>query len=187
MVAADGPEVETKETRGLRPKSVGVGGPISPVKRGANVVVLDFQPVERRRLVGTIDAAYGALHEIATPLKMAISQTRGLLARFEHLLAKLTDRLEHPKAWLTSRPADPSHEVPGDEPLHQVKGVVRRSPFNGSVENKGRGLQREAADEDRERSEGPLLIGIEQVVAPGDRVAEGALAIWKVTRAAGQQ
>ena len=37
----------------------------------------------------------------------------------------------------------------------------------------------EAADEDRERPEGTLLVWIEQVVAPGDRVAQGPLTGWQ--------
>ena len=50
-----------------------------------------------------------------------------------------------------------------------------------------RRLQREAAGEDGEAAEEGLLVGGQEVVAPGDRVAHGALARGAVARPAGQQ
>ena len=50
-----------------------------------------------------------------------------------------------------------------------------------------RGLQREAADEDREPAEEALLLGCQQVVAPGDGIAHRLLPRRQVARASGQQ
>ena len=56
-----------------------------------------------------------------------------------------------------------------------------------STENSFRGLQGKTAAEDGEAPEERLLVGIEQVVAPGDGRAHAAQACRLVARAAGQQ
>src|SRR5688572_20520550 len=48
-------------------------------------------------------------------------------------------------------------------------------------------LQRGPTNEDAELTEERLLVGIEQVVAPGDGVADGLLAGRKIAGAAGKQ
>ena len=64
-------------------------------------------------------------------------------------------------------------------------GSIPRSP---SASPDGlRRLQREPADEDAEASEQSLLFGRQQVVAPGDRIAQRLLAGRQVPRAARQQ
>ena len=47
--------------------------------------------------------------------------------------------------------------------------------------------KRAATDEDREQAEEPLFLGIEQIIAPLDRVAQGLLACGHISRIAGQE
>ena len=72
--------------------------------------------------------------------------------------------------------------------LWSTSAPSRSSTSTGSPPgDRLRGLQREAADEDGQAPEERLLLRGEQVVAPGDRVAQGALAGRGVARPAGQQ
>src|SRR4051794_17190784 len=91
-------------------------------------------------------------------------------ALFEPLDGVLANRLEHPEAALG---------VPDEALLDQRLERVQVGP--GDIFG---GLDRAAAGEDAERGEEPLLVGRQEVVAPGDRRAERLLARVGVAAAA---
>ena len=108
-----------------------------------------------------------------------------LAARLELLYGILADRLQHPEARLTVRAVLLTEQALGGQRRHPVQDVQPDSAVR--VTDRLGCLQRAAADEDPEASVQCLLLGAEQVVAPGDRVAEGLLARRQVACTAGQQ
>ena len=113
-----------------------------------------------------------------------------LAARLQPLQRVLADRLQHAEARRAGRArrlpqqaagsardaAAPSSRRPGRQPL-----AVRRAG------RRPRRLPSAAAGEDGQPPEERLLRSVEQVVAPGDGVAQRLLAGRQVARAAGQQ
>ena len=96
-----------------------------------------------------------------------------LLLRGQLLERVLADRRQHPE--------------PRSVPLQQAVVEQRRDAVERRVAHRDGGLEREAAAEDGQlREQGPL-VGAEQVVAPGDRVAERAVPLGQVAGAAAEQ
>ena len=112
------------------------------------------------------------MQQLDEPLRMPAPDVI-LLARPRELLERvLPQRLEHPVA-----PAVGAHKAPVDESFQRVKlGVA-----DGL-----RGLKRAAAGEHRQPGEQPLLLLVEQPVAPVDRRLQRALAPRRVARPAGK-
>ena len=107
-----------------------------------------------------------------------------LAGRVELLERVLADRLEHPEARLAVGVlAQPQQQALLDERVEVFEGVARAVRV---ADGRGR-LEPEAADEDGQAPEQRLLPLEQQVVAPGDRVAQRPLALVGVLGAAGQQ
>ena len=104
-------------------------------------------------------------------------------AGVELLQGELADRLQHPEARLPLSTLGLANEALVDERGERGKNV---EPVAGCISGLGR-LQRPAAGEDRQPAKQRLLAGREQVVAPGDGVAQRLLARGQVAGAAGQQ
>ena len=102
----------------------------------------------------------------------------------ELLAGVLADRLEHPEARLAVGVlAEAQQQALLDERVEVFEGVARAVRV---ADGRGR-LEPEAADEHGQAPKQRLLALEQQVVAPGDRVAQRALALVGVQRAAGQQ
>jgi hypothetical protein len=96
-----------------------------------------------------------------------------LAGPIERFVRKLADRLQEGVALLVE-----AHEALLDERLQDVElgfGHLLRS------------VERPAAGEDREPPESLLLLGREQLITPGDRAAQGSLALRQVAGAAREQ
>src|SRR5262249_41025439 len=138
-----------------------------PLQRGTKVVVVPLQAIEA---LGLARGGGGEREEVGG---VPLLDSRGLAARLQHLQGVLADRLQHPEARLGIR-ADLLQQALRDQRAHAVEYVdaeraVRVADVLGSLEGA-------AADEDRETPEQRLLLGVEQVVAPGDRASERLLA-----------
>src|SRR5215210_3562320 len=108
-----------------------------------------------------------------------------LAARLELLYGILADRLQHPEARLTVRAVLLTEQALGGQRRHPVQDVRPEGAFG--VADRLDCLQRAAAHEDRQASVQRLLLGAEQVIAPGDGVAEGLLAGRQITCTTGQE
>ena len=123
----------------------------------------------------------------------------GLAARLESIVGELADGLQHEVAGLIGRPWRSLQQALVDERRDAVEDgdgkaeggrraiVVYSSSVCPSARDGFGCLQGEAAGEDGQPAEEGLFVGGEQVVAPGDRVAHGALPRGQVAGAAGQQ
>src|SRR5829696_7610807 len=131
---------------------------------------------------------------------MGIADGGFLAARRELLKAELTDRYQHAVAGLSALSAGACQQAPVDELLEDRDGG--RKTENGSVvalpfprvpsrcrfpKHRFGRLQSEAAGENRQAAEESLLIRREQVVGPGDRVAQRAVAVRPVALAPTQE
>jgi len=104
----------------------------------------------------------------------------GLAARLEALRGVLSDRLQHHKARFLVLPAYGSFGSRRQQAVvHQRRQPLQDVPLFGPIRagatNRLRRLQGKAAGEDGETTEQCLLTGIEEVVAPRDRVAQRVL------------
>ncbi len=109
---------------------------------------------------------------------------RRRLAALRQLLQRVgADRLQHREARLPIRVGRRVHESLVDQRRHPVQDVARARADGHRL---GR-LQGEAADEDGQPAEQRPLLAGQQVVAPGDRVAQGPLPRRGVARAPRQQ
>ena len=112
--------------------------------------------------------------DLCVPLPNAIC-----LARLLQLVAGVfADRLEHVEARLTVRVVPPDEQILLDERLDQIERAVA----NGLDH-----VESGTAGEHGEPREEPLLVWLEQLVAPVDRRSKRLLAVGNVTRASGQQ
>src|SRR3712207_649395 len=130
-----------------------------------------------------------------------------IVLRRQSLQSELADRLQHPEANASQptvrRRLLPLKQTAVDEKgdtVENVRGNRRQGtgngrrpsscslfPVPGSPADGFRRVEGEAAGEDREAAEQRLLVGREEVVAPGDGVAHRLEARRHVTRAAGKQ
>jgi len=111
---------------------------------------------------------------------------RRLAALLQELRRVFADRLQHADARLLVgplplRPPEQALLDEGGQPRHHPRARVAVV-----AHSRGR-LRGAAADEDGEPPEERALGGREQVVAPGEGVAQGALARWQVVPPARQQ
>ena len=110
--------------------------------------------------------------ELEEEIDVPTPHLRELPALVETLECKLPNRFEHPEPTLFL-----ARQALLDE---RRKGVqIRLDDLLGSCE-------RETAHEDGEPREELLLFLVQQLVAPGNRVPEGALPVGKITGASGE-
>ena len=118
-------------------------------------------------------------------LGVATAQRCRLAAGLELFQGILTDRLQHPEAQLAV-PGSPSRRTRLLATSDSRPSRLSTSPSSRSAHGVG-GFQRPAADEDGEAAEEAALGLVQQVVAPGDRVAQRLLTGRQVACAAGQE
>jgi len=115
---------------------------------------------------------------------MPSPQVPELPARLDLLQRELADRLQHPESRLPLLLALAQQALVDQRP-EPVQHVDAQAAPDGA-DRLGR-LQGTAAHEHRQPTEQSLLRPIQQVVAPGDRVAQGLLPTGPVRRASRQQ
>ena len=142
--------------------------------------MLELQSIQPAASVWPAQARLGALGQRQEVLGMATSQRLELAGPGELFEAEFTNRLEHAQAQLTVGGAHRSQQVLGHQRIDQVEDLAL-------VADGCRRLEAAAADEDRQAAKQRLLVRLEQVVAPGDGVAQRLLAGRRVARAARQQ
>ena len=96
----------------------------------------------------------------------------------------LVDGFQHRQAQLTIRGVLGAQQVLAHQRLEHVGDRPTRLV---AVADGFSGCRRPSTGKDRKLSEEAGLLGVQQVVAPSDRVADGLLALGQVARAALQQ
>ena len=122
-------------------------------------------------LATTVIRRFGKAHEL-----VGVTRAKGglLTGLDEALQPVLADRLEHEQALVPDR-------------LEQAEVDERRELAHGRFADRLSGLDREASREHREPGQQTAARLVEQLVAPLDRRAEGALALGRVAGAVGQE
>jgi len=149
-----------------------------PLERPQEVRVLVLEPPHPGRGVAS-QSGGGPLGETRVVLGVAAVERGAVAPGGQPLQRVLADRLEHEQPRLPVEVAL-AHEVVLDQLRERVEHAWGRADRLGRVE-------REAAHEDGELVEQLLLGLLEQLVAPGDRVAKGALALVGVAAAAREE
>ena len=117
---------------------------------------------------------------------MAPSDAGRLAARFQLLQRVLADRLQHPEARLAvRRPRLRRTRLLATSDSRPSSTSMPRSPSASQTASAASSVQ--PPDEDRQAAEQAPLVLVQQVVAPGDGVAQRLLAGREIARAAGQQ
>ncbi len=102
-------------------------------------------------------------------------QFAALSQGFQSILA---DRLQHDEEWLPFLPLSLLQQV-----LVQERGDFIQGPFRSPIKPSADGLdcfQGAATDEDRDLPEEALFLGAQEIIAPGDGVAQGLLPGWGI-------
>jgi hypothetical protein len=110
---------------------------------------------------------------------------RRLAGPRELLLGVLADGLKHPEARLLAGTDGALDQAAVDQYPEPLEHVASRQ-VSAAADGLGR-FQRPATGEDGQAPEQRLLTRAEQVVAPGERLAQRLLALRQVGRPAGQQ
>src|SRR5687768_9992277 len=111
---------------------------------------------------------------------MSPSYARPLTALFQPFQRVLPDCLEHPEVGLAVRVFAASDQVLGDERLQPVQEVDVEIARITEIAGRLGGLHGPSAHEGRELPEETPLVLVEEIVAPGDRVAERLVSIRKI-------
>ena len=123
------------------------------------------------------------IRQVAEDRGVAPLAERPLAGRLELLPGVLADERMAAEQRLAVLGRHDPQQALVDERDEAVEGRRARGVRVGVGDPLGR-LGRPVADEDRQPAEEGLLVGLEQVVAPGDRAAERPLAFGQVARAA---
>src|SRR2546425_6457328 len=104
---------------------------------------------------------------------MSLASDFLLPARRENLQPILADRLQHQEAWLLAFLLDLLQQALVDKRGDCIQDWLHLIARHAA--HRLDGLERATTGKDREPPEKPLLVGIEEVVAPGNSIAEGLL------------
>src|SRR5215207_3490632 len=154
-------------------------------ERRAEVVVLGLEPVEPEELVARPQALVGLFGEAGELERVAAEQVLVVAGVKEMFQCVLADGRQHREARLARSVLGFPQEAPVDERPDSFQHIGR-GLAGGSDNALGR-LECEAAHEDRQaRVQAALFVG-EEVVTPGDRLANGALARRHVRASRGRE
>ncbi len=145
--------------------------------------MLDLQTRKPPPLTRPPQVGLRPLRQGHAPVRVAAADRRLLAARGQPLQPELPHRLEHAVAPLDIRSLVEAHEAAVNQRGHPLKNARAVA----AAAHRLCPVQRPAADEDREALEEVLLLGGEQIMAPGDRVPHRALPLRRVPGAAGEQ
>jgi hypothetical protein len=135
------------------------------------------------RLVGSLHPGPRLLDQQGEERGVGIPRHLLLAALGQPLGGELAHRLQDPEPRLTRRAVLRPEQAVLAQPLHQPHGVQPAARVDHGLDR----FQRESAREGRQPPEHGLFVGVEQVMAPGDGVAQGALPGRGVPRASRQE
>jgi hypothetical protein len=139
---------------------------------GTQVAPFRFQPAKPHPHAWAVALGIGLFGEGQEVRGMDLVR-RVVLGAFVQLLQRvLADRLQHGEAGFTIRSGLVPQQALLAQPLHPTEGVERAVMVPNGL---GR-LQRATTREDGQTAKQDLLVGLEQIVRPGNRVAQGLLA-----------
>jgi len=149
-----------------------------PAQGGSQVVQVARQHVEPDGLLGATQVPQGLVDKTAEVLGVGVADRFGVAARLEPFARELAHGLEQAEADLAIAVVDAEEQVALDQVSQDVEDArgVRAADGLG-------GFERGAAGENGHALEHPLLFGRQQGVAPGDRFAQGAVALRRVAQA----
>ena len=152
------------------------------IDRSAQVVVLPFQDLEPRRLPLAREVRLGLFRQVPEVLRVPMPNPLELVpVRVRQLPGRvLPDRLQHGEPESTAVELGPADQAVVHERAQDLEHVEV-----GAADGLG-GLQRPPAREHRQPGEQPLLVGVEELVAPRDRGLQRALAFGEIASAAGE-
>ena len=175
-----------RATARRRPRSGSPRVTHAPGQGGAHVVVFGVQPCEPLELVGGTQVRRGLRGQLHEELRMSLLDVGGFPGCDELFSAELADRLQHAEARLAVAAARPLRA--------RLLATSDETPSSTSVPSRPSTPQTASAasrvqppTKTRQPTEQGLLARLEQVVAPGDGVAQRLLAGRQVARATGQQ
>ena len=162
----------------------GIGRPEQPVEGGAAVVAIPVEPIDPHGLVAALELVGGLFGEHEEVRRVRLADGAVLAARHQSFERVLPDRLHHRQTGLAVGMLAQLQQALVDQRFDAVDDVDTQILFR--VGHGLGGLERAAADEDRQAAEQPLFGLAEQVVAPGNRRAQRLLTRRQIPRAAGQ-
>src|SRR6266699_1834192 len=138
--------------------------------------MLLLQPRKRHRLLRTFPLQFRCFCQRQVIHRMGLARGLHFPAHGERLSPILADGLQHHEAGLLSLGLL-------QQVLVQKRGDSIQDPFRSLIKRRAEGLdslQGTTADEDREPPEETLFLGTQEVIAPGDGVAQGLLPGWSI-------
>ena len=133
--------------------------------------MLDGEPRVPGRLLGSLHPGPRLLDQLPEECGVGIPRHLLLAALGQPLGGEFAHRLQHPEPRLVARTFFRPQQAVLAQPLHQPHDVQPAT----RIDHRLGGFQREPARKGRQPPEHGLFLGVEQVMAPGDRVAQGAL------------
>ena len=153
--------------------------------RGPEIVLLGIEEVEPLRWAGAEELGFGRPCEGHEVIFVPALDQRCLTALDEPLQPVVADGLQHQEAGLAIRRSESLQEALVDERAQGVEHVETKLAIR--VADRQRAVGRAAADEHGEPSEEGALLCVQQVVAPRDGPAQGALSLGDIAGAARQE
>ncbi len=156
-----------------------------PRERRPQIGLLRLETIEPRGLVGRRQVGRRLLGERQEPCGMRAKGALGLPRLLQPLKGKLADGLQQTKARHAAGGLLAHDETVVNERLAAPEHVA--SLGREHLRDSGLIVEPASADEDRKAAEHDLLVWVEQVVAPGDGMAQAVVANRPIAAAACQQ
>ena len=180
-MTADAPEAGHRHSQAHRIAGLVLG---VPVDGGADVLVLDLEPVKPLQLAGAAQPSRGRFGQGQEPGGVSFLNPRPLRHLGQPLRSVLADHVQHPEPRATC-PLDPAQQALVDKLLKSIQDLDaqvdrRRADGLGA-------LKADTAAEHRAGRQQAPSARTEQPVAPGDRATQGLLTLRQVTGTPHQQ
>src|SRR5262249_50292532 len=155
-----------------------------PVQGRTDVLVLLLQTGQGCNLLMAVELGGEGLREPGRPLGVSLANPLSFSARLESLQRELANGRKYPDAVVRVTPSADHEQTTCHQRVNAPENVARRHSVARA--HLLEGLERASADEYAEATKDDLLDGREQVVAPGNRVAQGLVPGWKIARPPGE-
>ena len=152
----------------------------TPLERGAEIVVVEIETVYPLTRGRRPQLGFGPLGQVQKVVGVPPAHSLALALESQLLESKFTNRLEHAEAH-SARRAYGLQQTAGNQSVDAVQHIVTIRA------HRLRRLQAAAADKDGHAAKKRLPRPIEQVIAPGNSVAQGVLARRQVARTTGEK
>src|SRR5687768_995020 len=150
-----------------------------PAQRGAHVATLVLKHAHPSWQLGTSQLRFCPRYQSQEQLCMPLPRLHGLVMLLQLLQSVLADRFQHREARRAVRLSELTHKAMVNERCESIEHIdVRVAGFGG--------LKRPSASKVSQLAVEPLFLLVQQVVTPGDGVADRLLSGGKVTRSPGE-